>query len=244
MTGARLLSAIVVAVTLAGCTVAPSPGPAPVSAPAQPQEPRVSSEQAVSNFQTVASRVEPVAERMCRAQTEGVNCDFRILVDTREGQPVNAFHTLSQDGQPLIVFTVALIADARNQDEIAFVMGHEAAHHIAGHLAEMQQEAELGEIAGSLLASVLASGASDAARGEIIQQAAQAGAFVGSRTYSKDRELEADALGTVIAARAGYDPLRGAAFFSRLPDPGDRFLGSHPPNSDRVRVVREVAAGL
>jgi predicted Zn-dependent protease len=48
----------------------------------------------------------------------------------------------------------------------------------------------------------------------------------------------------VIAARAGYDPVRGAAFFNRIPDPGDQFLGSHPPNADRIRVVQATAARL
>ncbi|MDJ0860305.1 MAG: M48 family metalloprotease, partial [Dinoroseobacter sp.] len=110
-------------------------------------------------------------------------------------------------------------------------------------LAERQQEAQLGAMAGGILASILTSGSS-AAGGEIIDQAMQAGAFVGARAYSKDKELEADALGTVITARAGYDPVRGAAFFSRIPDPGDQFLGTHPPNAERIQVVRQVAAGL
>ena len=70
------------------------------------------------------------------------------------------------------------------------------------------------------------------------------GAVVGVRTYSKDFELEADRLGTIITARAGYDPVLGSAFFNRIPDPGDRFLGTHPANADRVRIVRETAAGL
>ena len=67
---------------------------------------------------------------------------------------------------------------------------------------------------------------------------------MGARRYGRQFELEADALGTVIAYRAGYDPVRGAAFFTRLPDPGDQFLGSHPPNADRIALVREVVAGL
>jgi hypothetical protein len=54
-----------------------------------------------------------------------------------------------------------------------------------------------------------------------------------ARSYSKDFELQADALGAEIALVAGYDPLRGTAFFDRLPDPGDKFLGSHPPNAAR-----------
>ena len=57
-------------------------------------------------------------------------------------------------------------------------------------------------------------------------------------------ELEADELGTVIAVRAGYNPLIGAGFFTKIPDPGDKFLGTHPPNGDRLAVVRRTAAQL
>jgi predicted Zn-dependent protease len=70
------------------------------------------------------------------------------------------------------------------------------------------------------------------------------GASVGSRQYSKEYELEADALGAEIAFAAGYDPLRGAAYFDRIPDPGDRFLGTHPANARRKEVVRAVVARL
>jgi len=56
--------------------------------------------------------------------------------------------------------------------------------------------------------------------------------------------LEADRLGTVITARAGFNPVRGAEFFNRIPDPGNRFLGTHPPNAARMEIVRRTAAGL
>jgi predicted Zn-dependent protease len=68
--------------------------------------------------------------------------------------------------------------------------------------------------------------------------------ILGLRSYSKTYELQADALGTLIAANAGYDPLRGVAFFTRIPDPGDAFLGTHPPNCRRIKIVREAAASL
>ena len=70
------------------------------------------------------------------------------------------------------------------------------------------------------------------------------GAVVGARSYSKEFELEADALGTVIAARAGFDPVRGAEFFLRIPDPGNRFLGTHPANAERIATVRRAAAEI
>lgn len=210
--------------------------PLPVAAPAGPQ---LSQRQAVNNFEAVVGRVEPVAEQLCRSRGTQPNCDFRIVVDTRPNQGVNAFQTLDRSGRPVIGFTIPLIAEARNRDELAFVMAHEAAHHIEGHIARQQQNAALG----GLLVGTLA-GALGATEQSSIDAAQRLGASVGARSYSKDFELEADALGTRIAAAAGFDPLRGAEFFFRIPDPGDRFLGTHPPNADRVRTVQRVAAGL
>jgi predicted Zn-dependent protease len=60
---------------------------------------------------------------------------------------------------------------------------------------------------------------------------------VAARGYSREFELEADALGAEIAWTAGFDPVRGTGFFDRLPDPGDRFLGTHPPNAERKATV-------
>ncbi|APX91136.1 peptidase M48 [Brevirhabdus pacifica] len=199
---------------------------------------RISPRTAVNNFVAVVQQVEPVAERECRQRNRRLNCDFAILVDDRPGQPANAYQTVDKDGRPVVVFTLALIGDARNRDELAFVLGHETAHHIAGHLPRQQTNAQTGAILGGILASV--AGASDG----VIRTAQQIGATVGTRRYSKDLELEADELGTIITARAGYDPVKGAEFFTRIPDPGDRFLGSHPANSQRIETVRRTAAGL
>ncbi|MDJ1006814.1 MAG: M48 family metallopeptidase [Paracoccaceae bacterium] len=208
------------------------------TAPQEPAPPRVGRAQTEANFRTVVARMEPVAERECRRRTSGVNCDFRVVVDDRPNQAPNAFQTLDDNGRPIIGFNTALIADARNQDELAFIFGHEAAHHIEGHIPQSQRSAMGGALAGAVLAGALGL---DAGAGQTVTDI---GATVGARRYSKEFELEADALGTVIAARAGYDPLVGARFFQRIPDPGDQFLGTHPPNAERIRTVERVAAGL
>ncbi|MFT4151022.1 MAG: M48 family metallopeptidase [Paracoccaceae bacterium] len=194
--------------------------------------------QAAQNFVSVVDRVEPVAEAMCRARTRGIPCNFRIAIDDRPNQPPNAFQTLDERGHPIIGFTLALIADARNADEIAFVLGHEASHHILGHIPAQRKSAMTGAILAGVLAS--AGGADPAA----IEAAQQMGATVAARSYSKEYELAADALGAEIAVRAGYDAVHGAAFFDRLPDPGNRFLGSHPANAQRKALVRRVQAEL
>lgn len=210
-----------------------SPAPQPVSAPI-PDDP----ESMARAFISVASRIEPVAEDLCRRSAGPVNCDLVIGVDSRPGLPPNAFQTVDERGRPYIVFTIPLIALARNTDELAFVMGHEAAHHIAGHIPKRQDQA----MAGAILAGVIAaaSGMSE----QDIRAAQTIGADVGALRFSKEFELEADALGTEIAWAAGYDPARGAAFFDRLPDPGDQFLGSHPPNGQRKAVIAQTLRRL
>lgn len=221
-----------VAFVLAGCAVSTGPtavpsGPAPSRAPAGD-----------SSFAGIVARVEPVAEDMCRKRGTVRKCDFKIVLDDRPGMPANAFQTVDKNGRPILIVTKPLLAETRNIHEVAFVLGHEAAHHIQGHLVRTNQSAVQGAILAGII--VAASGGNTAS----IEAAQDLGAAVGARAYSKNYELEADALGTVIAYRAGYDPVKGAEFFARIPDPGDRFLGSHPPNSDRQRVVREVAAQL
>ena len=226
---------------LAGCevtTTSSAPAPQQQSKPTTSSSPKLSSKAMARNFVSVVERMEPVAERECRARTSGMNCDFQIVVDDRPNQPPNAFQTLDKNGRPIVAFTVALIARADNIDEIAFVMGHEAAHHIENHLGRQRQAATTGALVFGGLATL--TGIS----GGGVETAQKLGATVGARSFSKDFELEADALGTIITHKAGYNPVRGSLFFGRIPDPGDRFLGTHPPNAARLETVRRVAAGL
>lgn len=229
--------ALMCMVGLAGCvTTVDSPQPSQ-PAPVKKTIPKPTSAD-VTRFKNVVNRVEPVAEQQCRARTRGANCDFKIVVDDRPGQPPNAFQTIDRSGRPILAFTLALIADVRNQDELAFIMGHEAAHHIRGHLPRQQQNATAGAVLAGGLATILGAGSSG------VDVATDLGASVGARSYSKDFELEADALGTVISKRAGFDPVRGAQYFTQIPDPGDRFLGTHPPNAKRIETVKRVNASL
>ena len=187
---------------------------------------------AALSFRQVSGAVGPAAERICRDRTRGINCNFRIAIDTDPAAPVNAFQTVDSKGNPVVIFTVAMLADVRNTDELAFVMSHEAAHHILGHLDKQANNAAAGAEFYADREARKGGSPSD------IRQAQELGAVVGSRIFSKEFELEADALGSIIAMEAGYDPLQGAQFFFRLPDPGDQFLGSHPPNAERLEIVR------
>ncbi|GAA3864350.1 M48 family metalloprotease [Celeribacter arenosi] len=213
-------------------------GPVDPAAPVAPTAAPTSGAVSVKSFAAMVARVEPIAEAECRARTRNLNCDFHVVVETDPSAPSNAFQSVDKSGRPVLAFTVALLADAQNLDEVAFIFGHEASHHIAGHLQSTQASA----VGGGVLAGILAASLGVDARG--IETAQNLGASVGARTYSKNFELEADQLGTIIAYRAGYNPVRGAAFFTRIPDPGDRFLGSHPPNAQRIETVKRTMANL
>lgn len=233
-------------IALSACEVVPV-APQPEPAPSRPEarQPQMSDQEArnragiaARQFVDVVQTVEPVAERECRQRAPGANCDFRIVVDDRPGQLPNAFQTVDRSGQPILAFNLALIASVDNADELAFVVGHEAAHHVLGHLGRTQQNAAVGAV---ILSGLVALGGGDSTT---VRSAEDIGASLGARTYSKEFELQADRLGTIITARAGYNPVRGAQFFNRIPDPGNRFLGTHPPNAARMEIVRRTAAGL
>ncbi|MEM8869790.1 MAG: M48 family metallopeptidase [Pseudomonadota bacterium] len=226
-----------VALALTGCTITTGTAPAPTSGQPRQEVRTVSNTTATRNFRAVVRRVEPVAEQVCRERGNNRNCDFRIIIDPNTRLAPNAYQTLDRNGRPVIGFTQSLIAQARNQDELAFILGHEAGHHIKRHIPRSQRSAVTGAILGGLAGGIFGGDAG----AEVGQRF---GGTVGARRYSKEFELQADDMGTRIAHRAGYNPVRGARYFNRIPEPGNGFLASHPPNADRIAQVRRTAAKI
>ena len=228
---------------MAGCVTVPQPMPGTVPAGTASTTPHtVSSDQKARNFVAVIQRMEPAVVQQCLSRRRGpISCEFQFVVDDREGLEPNAFQTVDAAGRPIIGFTLSLINETQNADEIAFVVGHEASPHILGHLDAKAGAARTGAIIMGTIAAATG-GSSVAVRG-----AQDMGAQFGSRYFSKDWELQADYLGAIITSQAGYDPMRGAAFFDRLPDPGDRVLGSHPSREARkaqvARALQDLATG-
>lgn len=228
------LSAITL-IGLAACSV--STVEAPQGAEPLPSVTRTGGPQSLADFRAVVARVEPVAERTCREMRPRLNCDFAIVVERDPRLPPNAYQTFDKTGRPVIGFTQALMREMKNRDELAFALSHEAAHHIRGHIPQTQASAQTGAVLGAVIGSLVGL---DQAGVEVAQNI---GGTVGARRFSKGFELEADSLGARIAQRAGYDPLRGVLYFQDAADPGDRFLGTHPPNADRIRIVQQAVGG-
>ncbi|MES0824484.1 M48 family metalloprotease [Ruegeria sp. SCP11] len=189
-------------------------------------------------FQEISRAVGKEARAECLRQAVVRNCDFTILVDLNPRAPANAFQTLDDKDQPVIIFTRSMIQSAQNADELAFVMGHEAAHHVLGHIGRQTKSAQEGAAIFNDLGKL------HGEDGAELERSQKLGAEVSMQVNVKQFELEADQLGTIITHNAGYNPLIGAKYFDRLPDPGDQFLGTHPPNAARVQIVQETARQL
>lgn len=234
-------AAAISALALAGCVSQPVPMPGGPALPDMRITPSpdipAGARASARSFIQVLDRMEPAVESEClQRRTQPINCDFQFVVDDRSGLEPNAFQTIDERGRPIIGFTLSLIGAARNADELAFVLGHEASHHILGHIDRKSSAAAMG--------SVILGGLASAYGGnpEAIESAQRMGAQFGARYYSKEWELEADYLGAIIALNAGYDPGHGAQFFARIPDPGDRILGTHPASAARMAQVNRAVS--
>ncbi len=219
---------------LVACTE--TTGPAPVQTKPAPTVTR-SAQSGLAAFNRVSRRVEPVAERSCRAIHKNANpkfCDFVIKVHNDPKQPANAFQSIGKDGRPVLTFNINMIRSIQNDNEIAFILGHETGHQIATHLSKTQQNQGLGMILGAGAAVLL---------GGDIQAGADLGSLVGARSYSKNYELQADRIGTYIADRAGYNPVIGARSFNRTKG-SNAFLSTHPPSQDRIDTVNATYAQI
>jgi predicted Zn-dependent protease len=127
--------------------------------------------------------VEPVAEALCRSETPDQNCDFAILVDRDPRVGANAFQTLDRSGRPIIILTLGLVAILESEDELAFVLGHEAGHHIARHIPQQRESAAEGARVFGEIAMAGGGNARD------MRRAAELGATVGARPIRKVRSL-------------------------------------------------------
>ena len=224
--------ALILLLVVSGCSALTRPGPI-----SRGPLPVIGPEDVPLRFTVAVRRMSPILAETCKNSNLDLNCEFIIVINPDPKSPPNAFQTVNEAGQPILGFTMALLNDMHNADEIAFVIGHEGAHHILGHLDQQRQSAN----GGATLFAVLAAALGGSARS--VDAATNIGAAVGGRNYTKKYELEADRLGAQMTAKAGFNPVLGADYFMRIPDPGNKFFGTHPRNLDRIAGVR-AAIGL
>jgi predicted Zn-dependent protease len=159
--------------------------------------------------------------------------NFVVIDDDRK---VNAF---CLPGGKVAVYT-GILPIAQDQAGLAVVMGHEIAHAIARHGAERMSQAQLAQLGGQALAIGLGGSASSAAILAAYGLGTQVGVLM---PYGRTQESEADHIGLLLMAKAGYDPRTAIGFWERMERSSGKgeppeFLSTHPSHGTRVEQLR------
>ena len=138
-----------------------------------------------------------------------------------------------------VAFYTGILPYTQDEAGLAVVMGHEIAHVVVGHSAERLSHALLQQGGGIMLSSMTRRQESHA----VIQQVYGIGSQVGViLPFSRTHELEADQLGLIFMALAGYDPSVSIDFWERMmANKGAKppeFLSTHPADKTRIEQIR------
>lgn len=163
--------------------------------------------------------------------------EFTVIQDDKQ---VNAF---ALPGGKVAVYT-GILPVTKDEAGLATVMGHEVAHAIARHGGERVSQGLL--VQGGLIAAQVAMANRDPQTVQLVTGLLGAGAAVGVvLPFSRAQESEADRLGLIYMAKAGYDPRAAIGFWQRMEQAAQRrgnppeFLSTHPSHGTRVRQIEQ-----
>ena len=142
----------------------------------------------------------------------------------------------------LIVVYEGLLPVTQDESSLAIVLGHEIAHAVAKHSAEQlstQMKQQYGLQIGTAVAGALGMGTNTQS---IVQAIAAQGFNFKNLSYSRNHESEADHVGLIFAAMAGYDPRVATAFWQRMAASSTNqtaeFLSDHPSDATRISQIQ------
>ncbi|HYP16300.1 MAG TPA: M48 family metallopeptidase, partial [Opitutus sp.] len=183
-------------------------------------------------------RVVKVARRLAAAVgAAGEGFDWQVSV-IRSDQ-ANAF---CLPGGKIAVYT-GILKHTQNEAGLAAVMGHEMAHAIARHGSQRLLQSSLTQTV--MMGASLSFTDMDWNQRRMVLAALGAGAQFGVLLpFSRKHEGEADELGLLYMARAGYDPAEAIAFWGRMAEAGGQqppeIASTHPSHGTRIQHLREL----
>ncbi len=177
----------------------------------------------------IAARIVPLTAA-CNERAEQWKWEVNLL----GSKQINAF---CMPGGKIAFFSGILSTLKLNDDEVAVVMGHEVAHALLEHARE-----RMAKSAGTSLGLRL--GAAVLGLGSVGDMAAQGLSNLASLKFGRSDESEADALGLVLAAQAGYDPRAGVTLWQKMSAAtGGRappqWLSTHPAGESRIKDIQD-----
>jgi predicted Zn-dependent protease len=188
---------------------------------------------------TVGTKIQKSVEKYYKDkglsdQLEGFQWTFNVVDEA----PVNAW---CMPGGKVVVYT-GLLPVTQDEPSLAIVMGHEIAHAIARHGNERMTQGLIVQFGAAALSVALQQ--KPALTQALFQQAYGMSTTLGVLKYSRTHETEADKMGLVFAAMAGYNPEAAIAFWQRMAQAGSgqappEFLSTHPSDETRMKTLKE-----
>lgn len=200
----------------------------------QSQDPRE-----IEPVRRVAARIVEAAKRSKYAE---IAHQFQWEVTViKDDKTMNAF---ALPGGKIAVYT-GIFPVAKTEAGLAAVLGHEITHALARHGAERMSQAELTNVTLQVLGTAAGTAGGNAMIGQTAMAALGAGAQVGVLLpFSRKHESEADYIGILLAAGAGYDPRESIHLWERMEqmsggkEPSE-FLSTHPGHETRIEQLKK-----
>ena len=168
------------------------------------------------------------------AEVQNYAWEFNLVQDKQ----VNAF---CMPGGKIVVYE-GILPVTQDETSLAIVLGHEVAHAVAKHSAEQMSTAIKQQYGAQALSMVLQGAGASSSLTNIAGTVFGLGAKGASAKYSRDHESEADHLGIIFAAMAGYDPQAAVAFWQRMSAStgggSTSWLSTHPSDATRIRQIQ------
>ncbi len=191
--------------------------------------------------ENVGMKIKTAAERWLNANgysnyLEGYSWEYKLVDD----KTVNAW--CMPGGK--IVFYTGIMPICKDDAGMATVMGHEVAHALANH-GQQRMSAGLLQQAGAAGVAV-ATGSKSSEEQQLWMTAYGAGTqFGGMLPFSRNHESEADEIGLVLMAIAGYNPDTAVGFWERMAAQSGgqappEFMSTHPSNETRINKIKEL----
>lgn len=248
--GVTLIIVLIIAVILSCCTAVAVTGrkqlilvsPAEVMQMAAPQYSAIISKGPLSKDVAQTEMVRRVGIRIQKAvedymqtkgrssELSGFNWEFNLIDDPKT---VNAW--CMPGGK--VAFYTAIMPVCLDEAGVAVVMGHEVAHAIANHGAERMTDQLIAKVGLEAVSGSLRSNPTLAKN--TLLQAVGIGTELGLLKFSRTHESEADHMGLIFMAMAGYDPAQAPEFWKRMAalnggSDVPEFLSTHPSGETRI----------
>ena len=200
----------------------------------------------LSTNATNTAMVKRVGQNLANAVTSYMNAaglaseiaNFNWTFNLVQDQQANAW---CMPGGLIVVYE-GILPITQDESSLAIVMGHEIAHAVARHSAEQmstQMKQQQGLQIGAALAGMLGMGTNTSS---LITGIVANGFNFKNLSYSRDHESEADHMGLIFAAMAGYDPQTAVTFWQRMAasktNTTSEFMSDHPSDETRIRQIQ------